>query len=69
MAYRISMNLSPYARELVAIVPTIEAAEAKLRTMGDVIMFERDPDGHDAADAAVLLGCALEVFAIEATTE
>ncbi len=53
--------------EIVAEVATIDAAEAYLNGRFPSVFFERDPDGHDAADAfACIPGTAFgEVFAIE----
>lgn len=59
-----TINLSH--RTVEANVPSIEDAELYLATKGDVILFERDPDGHDAADACVYYGGDLHIFAIEA---
>jgi hypothetical protein len=64
MTYKI--RLSPFSR-IVATVETIEKARDFLAGMGELVAFEVDPDGHDAADAALVRkgGCGLEIYVIE----
>jgi hypothetical protein len=64
--YTIFHTLNLSSRKVEANVPSIDEAELYLATLGDVILFERDPDGHDAADACVFFGGDLHIFAIEA---
>ena len=56
----------PHFKRNVGKVETIEEGEKFLATKGEMILFERDPDGHDAADAAVMRKTGvLQLYAIE----
>lgn len=52
---------------VVATVETIEAGIEYIQKQYPVwnIYWERDPDGHDAADVFIYKGAMSEVFAIE----
>lgn len=65
-AYRIYEN-NGHTRATVADVDTIEAARVFLAGFGELVCFEIDPDGHDAADAALVRkGGGLSTYSIEA---
>lgn len=51
----------------IATCISLDDAEFQLSRLGAVIAFERDFEGRDAADAAVLIRNNLEIFAIERT--
>jgi hypothetical protein len=65
MTYKI--RLSPFSRTVAKNLATIDAARDFLAGWGKLVAFEVDPDGHDAADAALLRkgGGGLEIYVIE----
>jgi hypothetical protein len=53
-------------RTVAKNLATIDAAKAFLAGWGELIAFDLDSEGHDAADAALVRkGGALEIYAIE----
>lgn len=52
--YVISIVDGPYSKEMVATVESLGEANIFLYNFGHVVSFEEDPDGWDAADAAVV---------------
>jgi len=65
--YTIFNTTNLHSKCVVANVESIGAAESFLASRGDIICFDIDPDGHDAADCALLRKSGtLEIYAIEA---
>lgn len=63
MTYKILTGIN---RTVAKNLATIEAARTFLAGWGELIAFDLDPDGHDAADAALLRRHGtLEIYAIE----
>jgi hypothetical protein len=66
MTYRIYQMDGLRRRTVAKNLATFNAARDYLAGWGELIAFDLDTDGHDAADAALVRkGGALEIFAIE----
>lgn len=72
MAYIISKSNLPAAPSEIAKVDSMEAARAFFErkceafTCDPELIFEIDPDGHDAADVAIIAALSMEVYTVEA---
>jgi hypothetical protein len=67
MTYKILEMDGLQRRTVAKNLATIDTAKAFLEGWGNLIAFDLDPDGYDAADAALqrYKTGALQVFAIE----